>query len=94
MSADTRRNGGEHHESAEILLQYDDETDLWVAEDVPTGVASQGDTPEAALANLDEALAGVAGDGEEPTDDELEALGIDPAANTSSAPSESDPFDV
>ncbi len=37
-----------------IVLEQDG--DLWVAEDVETGVASQGETRERALANLDEAV--------------------------------------
>lgn len=39
---------------AKIVLER--EGDLWVAEDVETGIASQGDTREAALTNLDEAV--------------------------------------
>jgi predicted RNase H-like HicB family nuclease len=40
---------------ARIILEQ--EGDLWVAEDVESGVASQGETREAALADLDEAVA-------------------------------------
>lgn len=39
---------------AKIVLER--EGDLWVAEDVETGIASQGETREAALENLDEAV--------------------------------------
>lgn len=39
---------------ARIILERDG--DLWVAVDVETGIASQGETREAALANLDEAV--------------------------------------
>jgi len=44
-----------------IILTEED--DWWVAEDEETGVTSQGRTPEAALANLDEALDGFRGRG-------------------------------
>lgn len=40
---------------ARIILELED--DVWVAEDVESGVTSQGETREAALANLDEAVA-------------------------------------
>lgn len=40
---------------ARIVLER--EGDIWVAEDVESGVASQGETREQALANLDEAVA-------------------------------------
>lgn len=39
---------------ARILLER--EGDVWIAEDIETGIASQGETREAALANLDEAV--------------------------------------
>ena len=67
----------------------EDETRLWrggegwVAKDEGTGVASQGPTRQAALENLDEAVALHKGKiGHEPTDEELRELGIDPATNT------------
>jgi len=51
----------------------------WTARDEETGVASQGETREEALANLDEAVALHRGDiGHEPTDEELRELGVDP----------------
>lgn len=51
----------------------------WTARDEATGVASQGDTREQALENLDEAVALYRGDiGHEPTDEELRELGVDP----------------
>jgi predicted RNase H-like HicB family nuclease len=58
--------------------------ELWVATDVETGVASQGETREVALANLDEALAihrgenGDSIDSPEAEREVLEELGIDP----------------
>jgi predicted RNase H-like HicB family nuclease len=52
---------------------------IWTAKDEQTGVASQGDTREQALANLDEAVALYRGEvGHEPTDEELADLGVDP----------------
>lgn len=68
--------------SVEIRLTRED--DWWVAEDLDTGVASQGKTREAALENLDEAVAlhrGEAGEPIESPEDEraaLEELGLDP----------------
>lgn len=59
---------------ARIILTEED--DWWIAEDEETGVASQGRTREAALANLDEAIDGFHGAGEPPTDEELREAGI------------------
>lgn len=68
------------------------EEDWWVAEDVETGVTSQGETRETALKNLDDAVAVYAGErGSEPTDAELRELGIDPSDNTTG---DQDPPDV
>ncbi|CCQ35351.1 uncharacterized protein Nmlp_1141 [Natronomonas moolapensis 8.8.11] len=51
----------------------------WTARDEATGVASQGETREEALENLDEAVALYRGEiGHEPTDEELRELGVDP----------------
>lgn len=59
------------------------EGDWWVARDVETGVASQGQTRKEALEMLDEAIALHEGEiGREPTDEELRELGIDPDDNT------------
>lgn len=65
----------------------------WVAKDMASGVTSQGRTREDALDNLDEAIAGYEGAGEEPTDEELRELGIDPANNESSSLEESAVFE-
>jgi predicted RNase H-like HicB family nuclease len=68
--------------SVEIRLTRED--DWWVAEDLDTGVASQGKTWEAALENLDEAVAlhrGEAGEPIESPEEEraaLEELDFDP----------------
>lgn len=64
-------------ELTEITLTC--EGDLWVARDGETGIASQGETREEALAMLDEAVALHHGEiGEAITDEDLEELGIDP----------------
>lgn len=94
MSSDTDDRGGNDHTSVEITLRRGEDPDVWIAEDVATGVTSQGPTREAALDNLDEAVAGFEGTGEPPTTDDLAALGIDPEANESTQPTESDPFDL
>lgn len=70
-----------------------DEGDWWVARDTETGVTSQGRTREAALDNLDEALAGYHGEGEPPTDDELRSVGIDPEDNESGTLDDSSVFE-
>jgi len=71
---------GDDRPEREIRLVKSDS--VWVATDVGTGVASQGETRDAALANLDEAVALHRGDiGRPPTDEELRELGIDPADN-------------
>lgn len=64
----------------------------WVAKDVDTGVTSQGERPDVARANLDEAVALDEGEiGREPTDDELRGFGIDPDDNRTG---ETNPPDV
>jgi len=80
---------GSSHE-AEIRLWRED--DWWVAKDVETGVTTQGESRDVALANLDEAV-GLHNDevGSEPTDEELREMGIDPADNTTG---EQEPPDV
>lgn len=66
-----------------ISLSLGEDDDLWIARDEDTGVTSQGPTRQAALENLDEAVAGYHGAGESPTDEELRELGIDPENNES-----------
>jgi predicted RNase H-like HicB family nuclease len=67
----------------EIVLTLGDAGELWVARDEETGVASQGETRQDALENLDEAVAGYHGAGEPPSDEDLRELGVDPEDNTS-----------
>ena len=51
----------------------------WTARDVDAEVTVQGATREAALETLDAVVEAVEGNGgHEPTDEELEALGVDP----------------
>lgn len=72
----------------EVHLWREDET--WIAKDVETGVASQGDTREEALAMLDEAVALHEGDAGRPvTEEDLRELGIDPES-VSQEPGEPD----
>lgn len=78
--ASSTTGGDENDSEQEIRLVHSG--DLWVATDVETGVASQGETRSAALENLDEAVALYRGDiGRPPSDEELRELGIDPDDN-------------
>ncbi|WP_323677662.1 type II toxin-antitoxin system HicB family antitoxin [Halorubellus sp. PRR65] len=80
--------------SREIRL-IDEPDGGWSAIDVDTNVASQGDTREEALDNLDEALALHKGEAGEPIEDEeafLEELGIDPDEVTGENEEDRPPF--
>ncbi len=78
MASSTREGGVR---DGEIRLWRED--GWWIAEDVETGVTTQGESREAALDNLDDAVALHRGDaGRDPTAAELRALDIDPADNT------------
>jgi predicted RNase H-like HicB family nuclease len=67
----------------------------WIAEDTETGVVTQGENRETALNNLDEALSGYAGEGQELSDSELRAAGIDPEKNVTGEPAaDDDVFDL
>jgi predicted RNase H-like HicB family nuclease len=74
--------GSEDEPEQEIRLV--DSGEWWVATDVETGVTSQGETREAALANLDEAVALYRGEAGESIDTPAEEravlreLGVDP----------------
>ncbi|MFC7131824.1 MULTISPECIES: type II toxin-antitoxin system HicB family antitoxin [Salinibaculum] len=77
--ASSTRDGDTH--DGEIRLWQED--DWWIARDVETGVTTQGESREAALENLDDAVALHDDErGRAPTDEELRAAGIDPADNT------------
>ncbi len=77
--ASSTRDGDIH--DGEIRLWQED--NWWIAKDVETGVTTQGESREAALENLDDAVALHDGDrGRAPTDEELRAAGINPADNT------------
>ena len=56
-------------------------------------MTSQGRTRTEALDNLDEALAGYRGEGEEPTEEDLSELGIDPENNDSGSIDDSEVFE-
>lgn len=78
MASSTRDGDSQ---DGEIRLWQED--DWWIARDVETGVTTQGESREAALENLDDAVALHDGErGHAPTDEELRATGIDPAENT------------
>jgi predicted RNase H-like HicB family nuclease len=77
----------------EPTITLTDEGDWWTATDTETGVTSQGQTREKALENLDEALCGYRGEGEEPSEDDLRELGIDPEKNESDSLGESEIFE-
>ncbi|SNR65835.1 type II toxin-antitoxin system HicB family antitoxin [Halorubrum vacuolatum] len=82
MSTETSANDDPRSGRTITLTQTDD--GWWVARDEPTGVASQGETRQDALDNLDEAVAlhkGEVGESIDTEEDEqqvLEELGIDP----------------
>lgn len=64
----------------------------WTARDRQVGLSAQGETRETALANLDDVVETVTGDGgHEPTDEELHELGVDPDVARSQS---DDPPDV
>jgi predicted RNase H-like HicB family nuclease len=68
----------------EIRLWREEES--WIARDVRTGVTTQGESREAALENLDDAVALHDGEtGREPTAEELREMGIDPGENATGA---------
>ena len=70
----------------EPTITLTEDGEWWIAEDTETGVVSQGKSRTEALDNLDEALAGYRGAGDEPSQAELRAAGIDPDANVSGDP--------
>ncbi|WP_049911860.1 type II toxin-antitoxin system HicB family antitoxin [Halorubrum kocurii] len=82
MSTETSTNDDVRSGRTITLTQADD--GWWVARDEATGVASQGETRQDALDNLDEAVAlhkGETGDSVDNWEEEkevLEELGIDP----------------
>jgi predicted RNase H-like HicB family nuclease len=64
-----------------IELEEAEDIDGWVSRDVQTGVASQGETKEEALANLEEAVQLFEQDDEYDPDEErefMEEIGLDP----------------
>jgi predicted RNase H-like HicB family nuclease len=94
MSTDTDGSSdGDGGPPVDISLFLGENGEMWVARDEDTGVTSQGPTRQAALENLDEAVAGYRGSGESPTDEDLRELGIDPERNTSGSLDDSEIFE-
>jgi predicted RNase H-like HicB family nuclease len=93
MSTDTEESGDNESGPVNISLSLGESGEVWVARDEDTGVTSQGRTRQAALENLDEAVAGYHGAGESPSDGDLRDMGIDPEQNTSGSLDESDVFE-
>lgn len=59
--------------------------DRWTARDLEHGVSAQGDSRDEALENLDDVIDALEGEGgREPTEADLEELGIEPGENESS----------
>jgi predicted RNase H-like HicB family nuclease len=93
MSTDTDGSGDDDPSPVNISLYLGESGEMWIACDEDTGVTSQGPTRQAALANLDEAVAGYHGAGESPSDEDLQKVGVDPEQNTSGSRSDSEVFD-
>ncbi len=94
MSADTGDSEKEEPSiPVNISLSLGDDGELWVARDEDTGVTTQGKTRHSALENLDEAVAGYHGAGEQPTDEQLRDIGVDPRQNTSQSLDDSNLFE-
>lgn len=56
----------------------------WTARNLDVGVSAQGVSRDEALSSLDDVVEAVSGEGgQEPTDDDLRELGLDPAENVS-----------
>jgi predicted RNase H-like HicB family nuclease len=73
------RDGDGH--DGEIRLWQED--NWWIARDVEKGITTQGESRDAALENLADAVALHDGErGRVPTDEELRAAGIDPGDNS------------
>jgi len=93
MSIDTDGSGEKNPTTpVNISLSLGEDGELWIARDEDTGVVSQGPNRQTALENLDTAVAGYHGVGDEPSDDELRDLGIDPVENTSGSRTDSNIF--
>lgn len=93
MSTDTPDSSSPRPAVENISLSLSEDGEVWIAKDEDTGVASQGETREEALEMLDEAVAGVQGEGRPPTDAELRELGIDLENNESGSLEDSEIFE-
>ena len=78
-----KADAGESDTPRREIRLVEEEGGGWSAIDEETGVASQGQSRQEALENLDEAVAGYHGEGSEPTREELIQSGIDPENNVS-----------
>lgn len=76
-----------------ISLTPAEDDDGWVGRDEDTDVVSQGLTRAVALENLNKAVAGYCGEGDEPTPEDFAELDIEPDANTSGSLNDSNIFE-
>jgi len=94
MSTHIKRDNDNGPPGRRIVLEETRDGSAWVARDDKTGVASQGNSPEEAVAMLVEAVSLHEGEiGREPTDEELEEIGVDPEKNESGSIEDSDIFE-
>lgn len=74
-----RAETGDHDDEAREIRLLENPDGQWTARDLRVEVSAQGSTRTGALENLDAVVEAVTGDGgNEPTDDELRDLGVDP----------------
>lgn len=74
-----RADTGNHDEEPREIRLLENPDGNWTARDVDAELTAQGATRDDALANLDAVVEAVTGEGgHEPTDEELDALGVDP----------------
>lgn len=79
MSTDAGTKRDDSQRPTHITLELAEDGEVWVVRDEDTGVATQGETREEALANLDDAVALHKGKSGEPvTEADLRELGVDP----------------
>jgi len=94
MSTHIKRNNDDNGPSGRQIVLTQGEDGGWVARDEETGVASQGDNPEEAVEMLVEAVSLHEGEiGHEPSDEELQEMGVDPEQNTNGSVEDSEIFE-
>lgn len=75
----SRANPGDSDTPEREIRLLENPDGQWTARDLRAGVTAQGESPVAALDNLDAVVEAVEGDGgHPPTDDEIRDLGVDP----------------